>query len=779
MVTDDSVTGGGASRTVFAASAEELDSIVKKLRENPHLTVRLKKDAEEYYKSIGQFDWEKTLNSQYLATEAQRSGASASYFVPTDAAKIVDDALSWHMQREAGMVREAVSAKYEVQFEELRRLGQRDVNIQTSRFTPSLGSKFTDEGVKNPFKSYIDTALAVKDTNSYPLWTNLNQAADQAVSSVQQRVANAFYAVKDDSDIAQINEMLTKAGYKGAAYDQSMEIFANSSPAGGVLNSAVQKANSILATVTLRWDALNAVNNAVSANVLLGAETKAVLRAIERGDEEAAGALAAVMRTAIPGTDGGSMTAPTKMIAKAIERLHKEGLDGPTMKFYRDNGYITSITDQYRDAISTTAFTGRESVSAWESRMNGLRSKMRAAGDKGEAWTGNKLAEEFNRFIAADVMKQMTDVAVQRNLMTAKEQLSYINTFVNRTQGNYLASQRPTAFNGALGQAMGLFQTYQFNLIQQMLRHVGEGHAKDAMTLMALQGTIHGMNGLPAFNAVNTHIIGSASGNTSHRDVYDTTYGIVGKNAGDFLLYGLASTALGLLNPDLKVNLYTRGDLNPRHLTIIPNSPADVPIVQAFTKFATNLVNTTKQLAMGGDISTTILQGLEHNGISRPLAGLAQALKGLDNPESVSYSTSNRGNVIAANDFMSLANLVRVAGGKPLDEGIAIDATYRFRTYGLKDSRARNLLGRAIKSTIIAGGNPTQSQIEDFAAAYAARGGRQKEFASWFGELYRTANASQANEIQLSLNSPFTQAMQRIMGGETLEDFDPNNPANR
>jgi len=135
--------------------------------------------------------------------------------------------------------------------------------------------------------------------------------------------------------------------------------------------------------------------------------------------------------------------------------------------------------------------------------------------------------------------------------MSAKEQLAYINTFVNRTQGNYLAAQRPMMFHGPIGQAVGLFQTYQFNLLQQLLRHVGEGHSKDAMTLLGLQGTIHGMNGLPAFNAVNTNLIGNASGNTEHRDAYDAVYGIAGKSAGDWLTYGLASNTMGLLHPDL------------------------------------------------------------------------------------------------------------------------------------------------------------------------------------------------------------------------------------
>jgi hypothetical protein len=243
-------------------------------------------------------------------------------------------------------------------------------------------------------------------------------------------------------------------------------------------------------------------------------------------------------------------------------------------------------------------------------------------------------------------------------------------------------------------------------------------------------------------------------------------------------MYGAASNGMGLIHPDLKVNLYTRGDINPRHITLVPTDPASVPFVQATGKVLANIFNTGSKLLEGGDISTTLLQGLEHNGLSRPLAGLAQTLQGFSNPQQASYSTSKRGNVIAANDLLSLANLGRVLGGKPLDEAIAIDATYRFKSYAALDSKRRNKLGAAIKTTLIAGQDPSQDQIESFALDYAKMGGRQEEFGKWFTQLYKTANVSQANALQQNLKSPFSQSMQAIMGGERLQDFSGTSSTN-
>jgi len=765
LVSDDSITSGNHHKTLFANTEEELATMVSKLKRNPHLTVRTKKEAEDYFRSRGEWDYEKTLGDNYLDTELKRRGVSSPIIVSTDPKKVTSDLLDWHMQRETGLVREAVTAKYEVQFEELYRLGEESTNIATSTFSSRSMLKYADDVVKNPYVDYIKTALAIRPNSDYPFWVNVNRMADQALDKVLNKAASIVEKAKTDEELAEVNRLLEKAGYKGAAYDADMEIFANARPISGSLTSIVQKANSILATVVLRLDTLNAVNNAVSANVLLGAETKAIIRAIERGDEKAVGELAGLMKIKVPGTDK-LIKAPSKLIANSIKKFNLlDPKSSPDYAFFKEKGYLTSISDQYRNTLNNLTFDPKTGADAWKKRVDSAHDSLRKLADKGEKWTGNSLAEEFNRFVAADVMKQISDVAVKNGLISGKEQLAYINTFVNRTQGNYMAAQRPMMFQGPIGQAIGLFQTYQFNLIQQMLRHVGEGHSKDAMTLLALQGTIHGMNGLPAFNAINTHLVGTASGNKDHKDAYDAVYGTLGKEGGDWLMYGMASNALGLIDPELKINLYTRGDINPKHLTIVPTDPSQVAIVQAAGKVMANLFETAEKLGAGGDVSNILLQGIEHNGISRPLAGLAQVMQGLDNPQAASYSTSKQGNVIATNDLLSLTNLGRLVGGKPLDEAVALDATFRFKAYGLGDAKKRAVLGEAIKSTMLAGGDPSAEQIENFAQKYAESGGRQEEFNGWMTQLYKTANTSQAKKIQRSLTDPFSQSMQRLMGG--------------
>jgi hypothetical protein len=143
----------------------------------------------------------------------------------------------------------------------------------------------------------------------------------------------------------------------------------------------------------------------------------------------------------------------------------------------------------------------------------------------------------------------------------------------------------------------------------------------------------------------------------------------------------------------------------------------------------------------------------------------------MDNPYHSSYSTSNRGNVVASNDLVSLANLTRLVGGKPLGEAIAVDAAFRMRAYAASDTDKKETLGASIKSTLIAGNSPTAEQMDAFTEEYVKLGGKQTEFNKWVVQLYKAANTSQVNDIMRHLDTPYSKTMQKLMGGYEMRDF--------
>lgn len=768
FVVDDSATATGHSSMIYASSADQLETIKNKILADPvarskNLRVLTKAESEAYFKAHGTYEFERTIGENYINTELQRIGVSAALYAPrTDPTVIVKDFLEWHTSRSNNMIREAVAHQYSRQFDALRAQAESSLQAATSKLGYVSPLSYAENAVNNPASNLIKMALDVQKMDEYPFWAPMNKMLDTQVSKYWNKVTELFSNATSQEHLDAVNQALSKTGYHGPLVDEALYKALNSTQPRGVLSQFIGRANALVATFALRLDPLNALNNVVGSHVLLGSEAQSIISAIKKGNAEAAGELAKLANVIVPGTDS-QILSPTKLIANSISRYH----NNPELrKFYTDHGFISSISNQYDQVLDDVA----RSIGG-DLDIGKAFTRMKEWANKGEQLTGNKVAEEFNRFVAADVMKQITDIAVKHNIIDDKTALVYINTFVNRTQGNYIASQRPLLFQGPVGQAIGLFQTYQFNLIQQLLRHVGEGQGKSVATMLGLQASIYGMNGLPAFNAINTHIIGNASGNVEHKDIIQATYSGAGKVAGDWLVYGGLSNAFGLFDPDLKMNMYSRGDVNPRNLTIVPTDPAKVPIVQAATRLYGQLSEGFSKIGQGAPVWETFLRGLEQNGISRPLAGMAQILEGATVGGGTVTSMNQKGNLLMAHDLMNLASLTRVLGGKPLDEALINDQNFRINAYRAHENDKRAVLGEAIKLNIIGGKELSPEQLEEFQRYYVKTGGKQENFAKFLAAQYKNTTVSQANQLRDQLSSPFSTHLQTIMGGYKLEDL--------
>ena len=778
LVVDRNLTQNGHVSMIHAASARELDGLIAKVP--PQWKTLTKDSGEQYHKALGDYDYSQTIHENYIDSSLKRSGVNNPFFMRTNPQDIVNNVLKDHLRSDDIFARELVNAKYEKEFSFLRQQGDQANAIATSKYTGNVQS--LEGAVNNPYTNYVKTALNISQVSEHPLIMDVNTKLDKYVSIAHNTIRDAFAGAKSVADLDKVSAALEEFGVSTGYRDAATELLANHTAPKGVLTKFVGNANSILSTLVTRLDPFNAINNAIGATVLYGTETSSFLKSMKNADNETAAKLTGLLNTNTPlaesispeglarlaanGQSPDQMRTAGKLLVNAIKNFtdpKATTLSGELLKdFYTRNGWSTRLVDQFHSVMENITLVGTEDASVMSKKINAAFAGAKILADKGEKITGNKLAEEFNRFVAADTMRQMTDVGVAAGKITAEEQLSYINTFVNRTQGNILASQRPLMFQGPVGQAIGLFQTFQFNTMQQLFRHVSEGAPKDAAMMMGLQSTMYGMNGLPGFNFLNTHILGTMSGNPQHQDAYSATYGIAGKNIGDLVLYGLPSNML-------RGNLYTRGDINPRSLTVVPSNPADIPFVAATTKLYTNVRDTVAKAANGGSVWEAMLQGIEHNGLSRPLAGFSQVTQALTHGGNV-FSTTTKGNMSGANDLMSWATAVRLAGGKPLDESIATDTTFRLTSYEAQNRQRMDDLNKAIKSTVIGGSSPTGDQQDKFASEYAALGGKQKNFNKYMILQVKNANTVKANAIMENLKSPSNQRMQEIMGGTSSLD---------
>jgi len=773
FVVDDSITSTGHITTIHAQDAATLEALASKVPTDQGFRVIYKSQSEEWHRAMKDYDYELGINSNYIDSALKRSGVSAPTFPVTDAPKLWNDLMGWRKNQEAGLVRDMLEHRYSPEFAELRRQGAAYSLAETSRKEYMGG--ILKAKTANPYEDYIKAALGVSKEGATPIWSAINRLASTSVDTAVAKLGAVMSTAKSSADLENINTVLKSIGVN-TFQDAATYALANHTAPKPALERFVRGANALLSFTMLRSDPMNAVNNGLGHMVLYGTELPRLIKETLQSGPAGKATIEELLHLKVPGT-AGIVQSPTKLVAKVTGDWWSKvigGEDGGALyKWAKEQGYLPSYTDQFRMMSENLTIKGGEKGADLDGMLNRAFAAGKLVAEKMEIVSLNKGVEEMNRFRSAVTAKYITDAAVATGVLPAELAPSIINTFVNRVEGVHLAAQRPLLFKGALGQSLGLFQTYQFNMLQQMFRYIGDGSSRSTATLLGLQGSIYGLNGLPAFNAMNTYIVGNAAGNTQHRDIIQTTYDAAGKEAGNWLLYGLSSNML--LHPDAKVNMYSRGDINPRQVTVIPTNLGDVPIVGASAKLFSSIYETGSKISKGADMWGSFLQGVEHSGISRPLSGIAQALEATNNPGNKVFSTDNRGNIGMENDFVTAMTAARVLGAKPLDEAVAVDAFHRTRVYDLARRKQMNLLGEGIKATVIGGNVPSPEQINSFTAEYMKSGGRQQQFAQFYTKQVMNANKSKVNAMIHNSNNPNNEYMQSIMGGYQLSDF-VNNP---
>jgi len=309
-----------------------------------------------------------------------------------------------------------------------------------------------------------------------------------------------------------------------------------------------------------------------------------------------------------------------------------------------------------------------------------------------------------------------------------------------------------------------------------VFRHIENGDAKTLAMMAKLQSTLFGMNGLPDFQMLNNSVLGNAAGNVGHKDMYSTLPNLMDGNLSKWLLYGSVSNVLG-------AGVYGRGDINPRQVSVIPVNPLDYPAISGAVRFTGAMLDMASNIAHGGSVPGSLMLGMEHNALSRPLSGLGQMMQG--------FATTGQGSLIATtrpplgdnglgwNDVINFANMSRLAGARPLDEAIIMDARYRNTMYQAKDVTRREAIGEAVKTYMYGSAQDsgqdtnrlTPQMVQAFAGMYAATGGRIQEFSQQMQKWTSEANASVANDIFRNLKQPNMQQLQSVMGGQPLADY--------
>lgn len=740
---------------IIARSQEELQSKANLIIDafGDQVQVIYKSDTADYFKAKQAYDYMHGMHETQIDSFLKRSGKMGEFQPTLDPKAVVSEFVEYITRRESNLVRSAVKQNYAQTFAEIDWLSAQYTKAAKSKMQ-FLG-KIGEGRIKDPFGDYEKLALNISKQSEYTAWKQVNDFVDYLGTGAYRQAESAFKSASAGKiSWEDANRQLRMVGLEGPFSSQADFIAAQTgSGKGNLIKTIVAKGNLLATNIGLRLDTAQAIINTLSLPILFGAEVSAIRNSLRKNPE-----LLQRFNATL------EVTHPEGFKIPSMWRLLMEGTGnylGPTGKQltqrYAAIGAIREPLLQHHAMIQDVALLPNFNASKYSRTLD-------EAIEKGAKWTGNNFVEEFTRFVAADAMRQMTDPLVKAGAMTLKEQNSWIQIFTNRVQGNYVATQRPIAFQGTVGAAIGLFQTYQFTFLQQLFRHIENKDLKTIAILGALQSGLYGFNGLPLFDAINTHLIGMANMNEGHQDAYSAMAKAVGKEAGDFFMYGAAS-ALPIFSEQMP-GLFTRGDLNPRHVTILPNPtrPDQIPIYSMGSRLFSSLKSAGEQMVDGVDMSTAMLFAAQHQGVSRPLAGLATVLHGA--------STSSKGSLVAAhNDMFSIATATRLIGAKPVNEAIAQNHFFRLNAYKAYDRERIEKLGVSIKQKLRTN-TFTEEDALDFMAKYAASGGRIENYSQAMQRWMRNAKQSDVNRLMNAHRSVYGQRLLEVMGGDSLPEIE-------
>lgn len=746
--------------------------------------------SADYHKALADYQYDRGFNESRVDSMMRRAGVlgeKAPLLSSNTAGKAfdayVDDLAGWHGRMSARTVRDIVEFKYHEIFQQMRDAGDELLQLERSRF----GRKDVETKTSNPYLEGINMALDISNLHSYTHWANAVEIAEQGGSSALHAIKDSWDSVlgrftekgrnlaQFDADIAKHNAEMERLGIQPAYQVAASDAFKHLIPKSPILSKFIARVQGILSGFILGIDPIQHMNNVIGLPVMQSLELTGLLKGIAAKNPEAAGRLAYVN---VPKFGTPFMTS-AKLSTNAINRFFQGGKvwDVETgswvqrsgkelLQEYEKLGLSVTEMQQMRQVIDNLAITGAEGAAELNSKVLNALEKVT---EIGRTATGGNFTERFVRFVSADAIRQITDEGLAQGVLKSQQEaITYWNTAVNRIHGNMMAAQRPVVMQGNIGQAVGMFMTYQMNLLQQLFRNVGAGNFGPVSAMMGLQASLYGMQGLPAFHLINTYLIGNASGNTYHSDIYSTVNETLGKEAAEWILYGAGSNALGVINPDYKFNLYSRGDINPRSLTILPMSVEDTVLYRTTLGFFGNIADFFGNLREGAPLSQAFYQAVQHNSINRPLAGVGAVMAGGQYTKDGKLAST----VDESTNILSIGNALRLMGVKPLDDALAADALFRQRAYLAYDRERMKKLAEAVRLTAADTGDIDAEKWDMFAAKYAEIGGNPNQFKSWVLEKLKDAEQT---VVERSIDKFSEERVQNYLGiiGANEPEFEP------
>ena len=535
------------------------------------------------------------------------------------------------------------------------------------------------------------TMFNLRSLPDYTAWQDANNWFEAAVGYGAKKLTDAWKAIRPNRvegiSYEEYKDILKKANVHDqfAAFGAEAEAIYKQSLGTDIGNQAsrmVTLANGYAATSALRFgDIAQPLVNAMSLPILM---TAGIL------DKFPSTFMGVAKKAEIKG-----MLGVGQIMHDGIRAMNSSVHAGLN-QLWKERGYFDSIVSEASDVLSLPRDLTPGLMTSMEKALKHkiITEYLAKPADKMETLT-RQVAMNTGAVLAKRLYPGMSDAGVT----------IFAKNFMDRVIGNYHSAQRPVFFQGTMGVAMGLFQTYMLTFLQAMYKQLQLGNKRALGMTLLMQGGVFGSASLPGFNQVSAMIGQHYS--DDHVDLKTGTIRAVSDPIAKMVLYGLPSS----LGPAM----YTRGELAPRVST--PANLEALPQVQMLGQTLSTVGGVISALgAPTEDIPRSLMQAISLQSVNRPLARAAELASG--------YSVTTQGSTVSTPDevWTTTGVISRLLGARPTEEALAREALHLNRFYESNDRENRQKVVNKLRTAIRAGTDDPE-KIDKLALDYMDEGG--------------------------------------------------------
>lgn len=715
---------------IFAETEAEFEAKLAATQKHPlmenYKIVSTKTEVALYKKMRNEYDSDSLFHSIIYDSSQARQGHTSELVknVDLNTSDTFERWVNQAQRRRSAITDDAIRLYYKDELATLERL-----ELAESAFSRDI----LDRNLKDADSIWQDTANLYLNRRSFnggadSLYARVNDFVGTKGSLVLDKTFDLFFKGKaplTEEQYTRYNKRLEQLGYKNPMTDYFGTILTSPDPSvSKSLSTYMRVLSNLHGTFMLRLDFINNAMQVISSPIL----ALPVIREVQGRLKE--GELDSILRVANPA--GGSEPTAAKLLALSLaEYARPTEFTKEFLSKMRQNGILTDFIQEYHLTTDFAELNGRHTAKQ-------IDAAIKTIADHGGKWAGFNVAEEATRFMIA---RSVWEVA-KRGGYSLDDAMPIIASSVDKVHGVYADATRAGLFRGVVGQGVGLYMTYFFNLMQQFGRNLASGDRKRAGIMAAMQGSIYGIGTLPGVDLLNRKIASDFEG----QDLYSLTGADSGDEFGEYMMYGLASNVWGF-----NVDMFSRGDLTPRQSTIVPLNPAEWAVVGRTASVVGNLLDLTGNIAesltsnTGPGVAQSLAFGLAHNGLNRPLQGLGTLIAGEVTTKSGQVLGESRG---FAEDAVFSTWAARLLGSRPTAEGIAMDTMYRKTAYQAAVKDKLKSLGEDVQLQLQNGEGVTPEALQGFMKEYHSAGGDLANFNKYWSSQMRGFSQPQLEKFR-------------------------------